>query len=165
MRTRGFGAVETGEACARARQLWERLGRPVLAAGAVFYGAWFVSLMRAELGAALRLADELFAFATEQDSRALEAMATHQQTSVHLSLGNFLVTERLCERALVLDDPAHIASYGIYQAQRSAAFMRTYRSRTLAYLGHFRQAAAEIEAAVNEDRASGTALTLAWTLC
>ena len=105
---------------------------------------------RAEFDAALRTADDLFSFAKAQGSPGLESIAVQQQIAIYLGLGEFATARDLCRRALVLDDPSHNASYGIFRALRPPAYPRIYFGRTLAYLGYFAPAAAELGTAVVE---------------
>jgi class 3 adenylate cyclase/predicted ATPase len=143
---RGYAALETGRAYARARELCRQTGDthqlvPVL------YGQYVYHLVRGESGPARDAAEELLRSAERNDDRAGMVAGHRAIGSTLCQLGQLAAARAHLERALALYNPvAHSSPAHLYaQDQRVAGLC--WLSRTLFALGYPDQAQARIDEA------------------
>jgi len=152
--TKGQAARETGQAYARARELWSKLGEtPHLSA--VLYGQFTNCLLRAQMDAAAEIAAEFLRLAREQKDSAAEMVALRCVGVSELHLGKPMIACDHLERSIAHDEssPRHSLSY------ISPANLRV---STLAYLGMSQVLSGRREDALASVReALGEALRLA----
>jgi predicted ATPase/class 3 adenylate cyclase len=103
MTIKGFAAPEAERAFTRARGLCERLGDPPELFPALF-GLWAVYLIRAELGAAHELAEQLLRRAQSARDPALLLLARYALGNTSLWMGKLLAAREHLEKAISLYD-------------------------------------------------------------
>jgi hypothetical protein len=159
---KGHGAVEVGEALARARALAEQLDRSERLASLIV-GQWAFHFVRSEPGQALLLAQQLEKFGEARANIAaqLEGHRVHGLTRCYL--GQFVVARDLFERCHGLSDPVHRTIRG-GQSYEPYATMLGYLAVCLTYLGYIDQARSRMNEALFEARRLGHAYTLAFVL-
>jgi DNA-binding winged helix-turn-helix (wHTH) protein/predicted ATPase len=100
--TEGYAALEVGSAYTRARELCQQLGEtPEISQ--VLWGLWSFLLLRAELGTAREIAEELLRLAERHPGLALRGHVAMMVTLTHL--GEFPLAVEHFEKALSLYDP------------------------------------------------------------
>jgi len=147
----GFAATETGEAFARARELWEQLGSPSEFLQAPF-GQSLYHEARGEFDRAQRLNDDLLRLSHERNDRAGLVLG-HLSTGRNLRFaGQFALSRSHLEDVLALYDPiSHrslVRQTGLYPHVNSQAFLGI----VLFCLGFPDQAMARSDAAIAEAR-------------
>jgi predicted ATPase len=101
---KGYAAPETGDAYARARELWEQLGSPSEFLR-IPYGQSRYHVNRGELGSALRLDDDLLRLSRQRNDSG-ELVLAHLSFGRNLMfLGRFVSSRSHLEEALALYDP------------------------------------------------------------
>jgi predicted ATPase len=148
---KGYAAPETGDAYARARELWEQLGSPSEFLHVPF-GQSLHHLYRGELDLALRLDDDLLRLSSQRaDSAGL--IVGHVSSGRDLfSVGRFALSRSHLEEALTLYDPnssrSLIQQFGF--DHKSSA--QTYLGIVLFCAGFPDQAMARSSAAIADSR-------------
>jgi class 3 adenylate cyclase/predicted ATPase len=110
--TKGQAAPETGEAYARARELWSKLGEtPHLSA--VLYGQFTNCLLGAQMDTAAEIAAEFLRLARQQTDASAEGVALRCVGVSQLHLGKPVAACDHLERSIALDDASlrHSLSY------------------------------------------------------
>src|SRR5205807_353535 len=108
--TRGFGAVEVGEAYVRARQLWCQLNRPRNLLP-ILLGQFLHLQLLADLDSAQQLAAEMRQLGEADNNVVARAIAYRANGFLNLNRGDFAAGRADVERALALYDPAHRHAY------------------------------------------------------
>jgi predicted ATPase len=148
---KGNAAPETGQAYARARELWEQLGSPSeflrIPYGQSTYHGW-----RGELDLALRLDEGLLRLSRQRNDSA-GLILGHLSSGAHLRFaGKFALSRSHLEEVLALYDPiSHhslVHQTGVHPHGTAQAFL----GNVLFCLGYPDQAVARSNAAIAEDR-------------
>jgi predicted ATPase len=161
---KGFGAPETGNAYARARELWEQLGSPSEFLGVPF-GQSVYYVIRGELDLALRLDEDLLSLSRQRNDpvgillghasfgRNLMYAGRFKSSRPHLEEALPLLSDPQCQR--LLDDQA---------AMRPQVVSQATLGYVLFFLGYPDQALARSKAAISEARRLAHSPSLAVTL-
>jgi DNA-binding winged helix-turn-helix (wHTH) protein/predicted ATPase len=116
---KGLAAPETGQAHARARELWEQLGSPSEFLQ-IPYGQSRYHVYRGELDLALRLDEELLHLSRQRNDSAGLVLGHHSSGHNLMAVGRFALSRSHLEEALALYDPishrslAHKAGFHPY---------------------------------------------------
>jgi class 3 adenylate cyclase/predicted ATPase len=148
---KGQAAPETGEAYARARELWEQLGFPTEYLH-IPYGQSRYHVYRGETDLALRLDEDLLQISRNRnDSRGL--VLSHQSCGTGYGLrGRFGLSRSYLEIALSLYDPNSHHSLGYQTGSHPQIVAQAYLGIFLLCLGFPDQALARTDAAIAEAR-------------
>ncbi len=160
---KGYAAPETGQAYARARQLWEQLGSP-LEFLQVPYGQSLYHAVRGELDLAQRLGEDLQRLSRRRNDSAGLVLG-HASTGRTLwFVGRFASSRSHLEAALALYDPTShhslVHQAGFHPQVVSLAFLES----VLFCLGYPDQALAQSNVAIAEARRLAHLPTLAMSL-
>jgi predicted ATPase len=104
MAVKGFAAPETGDAYARARELWERLGSP----SELLHVPWGQShyhAVRGELDRALILAEDLLQLSRQREDLAGLVLGYYSSGRTLMYMGRFARSQSHLEKVLTLYDP------------------------------------------------------------
>ena len=101
---KGFAAAETGDAYARARELWGQLGSPSEFLH-VPWGQFFYHINRGELDAALRLTEDMLRLSRQHNDSAGIVLGHTSSGRALLFAGRFTTSRSHLEEALALYDP------------------------------------------------------------
>jgi predicted ATPase len=160
---KGYAAPETGDAFARALELWERLGSPSEFLQVPF-GRSRYHVHRGELALALRLDDDLLRLSGQRNDTASVVLAHFSSGRTRMFTGEFASSRSHLEAALALYDPiAHQAlelQTSIHRHVNSQAFLGI----VLFCLGYVDQALAASEAAIAETERLAHPMSLAVSL-
>ncbi len=160
---KGFGAPETGQAYARARELWEQLGSPAEFLRVPF-GQSLYHLYRGELDLALRLDEGLLRLSRQRNDSAGLVMGHLSSGRTLMFAGRLASSRSYLEAALALYDPiSHgslVPQIESYPQVRSQAFLGI----VLFCLGFPDQALAQSSSAIAEARRLAHPPSLAWSL-
>ena len=159
---KGYAAPEPGETFVRARDLWDRLGRPT-EFRRVLWGEWVFRAVRAELDQAERHAADLWLFGREHDigSMILGALCTG---GTYLSRGEFPLAMPWLEEVTRLSAPA-VPSELVQQAGQYPDVMAlAWLGQALSCQGFPVQGLARTSEALARARTSAHAPTLAMCL-
>jgi class 3 adenylate cyclase/predicted ATPase len=163
MIVKGFGAPETGNAHARARELWEQLGSP---AGFlhILWGQSTYHLVRGELDLAQRL-DEDFLRLSRRRNDSAGLVLGHACSGRNLMLaGRFAASRSHLEAALALYDPISHRSLGHQAGLAPQVASQGYLAFALFCLGFPDQALAGTSATSAESRRLAHPPSLAMSL-
>jgi predicted ATPase len=148
---KGNAAPETGDAYARGRELWERLGSPSEFLH-IPYGQSRFHLYRGELGRAHRLAEDLLCLSRQRNDSAGLVLGHHFSGSTLMFAGRFASSRSHLQEALALYDPnshrSFVGQVGTHPQVLSQAFLGI----VLFCLGFPDQALARSSAAIVEAR-------------
>jgi class 3 adenylate cyclase/predicted ATPase len=148
---KGFAAPETGQAYARARELWEQLGSPS-EFRQLPYGQSVNHMVRGEFDLAQRLADDLLRLSRERNDADGLALGHYCSGQNLMFAGRFASSRSHLEAGLALYDPIshHLLVYqaGIHPHVNSHAIL----GMVLFCLGYPEQALARSSAAITEAR-------------
>jgi class 3 adenylate cyclase/predicted ATPase len=161
--TKGYTIPATVDAFGRARELCEELDQPPQLVSAL-YGQWVYSLMRAELAAAARRAEELLRLGEARNDPIWKLMGCRLSGVGSFPLGEFDASQQFLERGLQLYDPAHRAIYTALTVDDAHVVMEVYLSWVLLYLGHLDQGRKRRDDAFARARELNHAYTLAHAL-
>ena len=160
---KGYAAPETGQAYARARQLWEQLGSP-LEFLQVPYGQSLYHAVRGELDLAQRLGEDLQRLSRRRNDSAGLVLGHASSGRTLWFVGRFASSRSHLEAALALYDPiSHhslVHQAGFHPQVVSLAFLES----VLFCLGYPEQALAHSNAAIAEARRLAHLPTLAMSL-
>jgi predicted ATPase len=132
--TEGYAAPEVGSVYVRARQLCRKLGETPDVSEAL-WGLWTYYTLRAELGTARELAEELLSL-TERISYFGLAMRGHWAVEITFAhLGEFALALEHYEKALTLFDPRQHIDDGYIYALNPGVAMPCFASWSLWFLG------------------------------
>jgi predicted ATPase len=162
---KGFAAVETGRAYARARQLCRELGEmPELFP--VLYGQSVFHFQRGELAAAHEVARELLRLGEAHSDAAAQVTGRRMIGSALCQLGRFAESRDAFEAAVGLYDPVRDRTSAFIYAIDSRVMCLSWLSHVYLILGHPEQALArdgEVPAYVrNLAHPNTTAVALTW---
>ena len=148
---RGQAAAETGQAYARARELWEQLGFPTEYLH-IPYGQSRYHVYRGEMDLALRLDEDLLRVSRERNnSRGL--ILSHQSCGTgYLLSGRFALSRSFLETVLSLYDPNAHHSLGPQTGSHPQVVAQGYLGVVLLCLGFPDQAMLQTNAAIAEAR-------------
>jgi class 3 adenylate cyclase/predicted ATPase len=160
---KGQAAPETGQAYARARELWEELGYPAEYFH-IPYGQSRYHGYRGEMDLALRLDEDLLRVSRlRNDSRGL--VLSHQSCGTgHLLRGRFALARSHLEAALSLYDPNSHHSLGPQTGSHPQVVAQGYLGVVLFCLGFPDQGLMRSNAAITEARRLAHSPTLASAL-
>jgi class 3 adenylate cyclase/predicted ATPase len=146
---KGYAAPETGDAYARARELWEQLGSPVEFLQ-IPYGQSIFHTIRGEFDLARRLDEDLLRLSRQHNDTAGLVLG-HQSSGFNLMLaGKFARSRSHLEEALAVYDPAFHRSL-VHQAGDDPHInAQTFLGIVLLCLGFPDQALARTNAAIAE---------------
>jgi len=146
---KGYAAPETGDAYARARELWEQLGSPVEFLG-VTYGQSTSHALRGELDSAQRLDEDLLRLSRQRKDSSGLVLGHFSSGRNLLFAGRFALSRSHLEEALAIYDPiAHRAL--VHQAGLSPCVTsQAYLGNVLFCLGFPDRALARSNAAIAE---------------
>ena len=100
---RGYGAAETGQAYARAKELWDRLGKPLTQVHIV-RGLWLYHLGHSEYGKAHALAKEVHALSRRNQDLEGEILSLHCLGAIAMFRGSLTDARKIIEEAHHLYD-------------------------------------------------------------
>jgi len=148
---KGQAAMETGQAYARARELWEQLGYPAEYLH-IPYGESRYHVYRGEMDLAMRLDEDLLRVSLQRnDSRGL--VLSHQSCgSGHMFRGRFSLSRSHLEAALSLYDPNSHHSLGHQTGSHPQVVAQGYLGVALLCLGYPDQAMVQTNGAIAEAR-------------
>jgi predicted ATPase len=160
---KGQAAPETGQAYARARELWEQLGYPAEYSH-IPYGQSRYHVYRGELALALRLDEDLLRVSRQRnDSRGL--VLAHQSCGTGFGVrGRFALSRSFLETVLSLYDADSHHSLGPETGSHPQVVAQAYLGLTLLCLGFPDQASVRSNAAIAEARRLAHSPTLASAL-
>ncbi|HJY50594.1 MAG TPA: AAA family ATPase, partial [Stellaceae bacterium] len=160
---KGQAAPETGQAYARARELWEQLGYPAEYLH-IPYGQSRYHVYCGELDLALRLDEDLLRVSRQRnDSRGL--VLSHQSCGTGYGVrGRFALSRSHLEAALSLYDPNSHHSLGPQTGSHPQVVAQAYLGIVLLCLGFPDQALVRANAAIAEARSLAHSPTIASAL-
>jgi class 3 adenylate cyclase/predicted ATPase len=147
---KGFAAPETGQAYARARELWEQLGSPSEFLH-IPYGQSRYHVLRGELDRAQSLAEDLLRLSRQRDDTAGLVLGHASSGQNLMSAGRFASSRSHLEEVLALYDPiSHslVHQAGVHPHVPAQAFL----GNVLFCLGYPDQALARSDSAIAEAR-------------
>jgi predicted ATPase len=160
---RGFAAPETGNAHARARELWEQLGSPSEFLR-IPYGQSLYYANRGELDLAQRLDEDLLRLSRQRND-TVGLLLAHASSGRNLwFVGRFSPSRSHLEEVLALYDPISHRSLVQQAAVHSHVAARAFLGIVLFCLGFPDQALAQSRAAIAEARRLAHLPTLAMSL-
>jgi class 3 adenylate cyclase/predicted ATPase len=147
---KGQAAPETGDAYARARELWLQLKSP---SGflQVPYGYAMHHLFRGEVDVARRLAEDLLRLSAERQDAAGLVLGQSATGQCHLLAGGFAAARTHLEQVLALHEPASYA-ITVQQTGSHPRMTQAFLGNALLCLGYPEQAEARSNAAIAEAR-------------
>jgi predicted ATPase len=148
---KGQGALQTGQAYARARELWEELGSPSEFLH-VPYGQSRYHGYRGELDLALRLDEDLLRLSRQRNDSGGLVLAHQACGTGHMLPGRFALSRSHLEEVLALYDPISHHSLGHQTGSHPQVVAQGYLGIVLLCLGFPDQALARINAAIAEAR-------------
>ncbi len=160
---KGQAALETGQAYARARELWEQLGYPAQYLH-IPYGQSRYHVYCGELDLALRLDEDLLRVSRQRnDSRGL--VLSHQSCGTGYGVrGRFVLSRSHLEAVLSLYDPNSHHSLGPQTGSHPQVVAQAYLGIVLLCLGFPNQALVQANAAIAEARRLAHSPTIASAL-
>jgi len=148
---KGFGATQTGQNYARARELWERLGSPSQFLH-VPYGQSFYHQIRGELDLAQRLDEDLLRLSRQRHDAAGLVLAHLSSGRALMYAGRFASSRTDLEEVLAVYDPiSHrslVYQVGIHPHVNALGLL----GNVLFYLGRPDQSSVRSNAAIAEAR-------------
>src|SRR5262249_33099719 len=148
---KGFSAAETGNAYARARELWEQLGSPMEFLQ-VPYGQSLYHAVRGELDLAQRLDQDLRHLSHKRNDAAGLVMAHWSSGRDLMFVGRFESSRSHLEQALALYDPNAHHSLVEQAGFHFQVVLQAYLGIVLFCLGFPRQAMESSDTAIGEAR-------------
>jgi class 3 adenylate cyclase/predicted ATPase len=160
---KGFSASETGEAYARARELWERLGSPSEFLQ-IPYGESRYYQNRGQLGRAQRLAEDLLHVSRQHNDWAGLFLGHYSFGSSLLFAGKLVLSRSHLEQALALYASAPQRSLVSQAAVHPQVTAQSFLGMVLFSLGYPEQGLARMRSAISEARRLAHPATLASAL-
>jgi class 3 adenylate cyclase/predicted ATPase len=160
---KGQAASETGQAYARARELWEQLGSPSEFLK-VPYGQSLHHLFRGELDLALRVDEDLLRLSGQRNDSAGLVLGHLSSGRTLWLVGKFASSRSHLEQALALYDPISHSSLVHHTTTHPHVNSQAILGIDLFCLGFPDQALAQSEPAIAEARRLAHPVTLAVTL-
>jgi class 3 adenylate cyclase/predicted ATPase len=163
MASKGFASPETGQAYARARELWEQLGSPSEFLQ-VPYGQSRYHMFRGELNLSQRLNEDLLRLSCQRNDPAGLVLGHYSSGCNLMFAGRFAVSRFHLEEAIVAyassPEPSLVHQAAVHPQVTSESFL----GNVLFCLGYPDQALARISAAITEARRLAHPATLATAL-
>jgi len=163
---KGQVAPETGQAYARALELWEQLGFPAEHLQ-VPYGHTRYLVYRGELNLAMRLSEDILLLSRQRNDSGGLVLGHQACGSVQTHTGRFVSARSNLEAALALYDPISHLSLFYQAAIHPQLVAQGYLGMVLLCLGYPDQALARSSAAVTQAREfahlPSLAVTLGWS--
>jgi predicted ATPase len=157
---RGLAAPETGQAYARARELWEQLGSPSEFLG-IPYGHSFYHTIRGELDRAQSLAEHILRLGRQRNDPAGLVLGHLSCARSLMYRGKFGQSKSNLEAGLALYDPASNRSLVDQTGFHPQVYFQGFLAFVLFCLGYPDQAFARSNAAIAEARRLGHPPSLA----
>jgi class 3 adenylate cyclase/predicted ATPase len=151
MAAKGLAAPETGDAYARARELWEQLGSPAEFLG-VPYGQATYHTLRGEFDQAQCLAEDLLRLSRHRNDSAGLLLGHLSSGRTLMFVGRFAPSRSHLEKARALYDPISHRSLVHHVGFHPYVNSQTYLGIVLFCLGFPEQALAQSSAAITEAR-------------
>jgi class 3 adenylate cyclase len=148
---KGLGAPETGQAYARARELWEQLGSPSEFLG-IPYGQSFYHAFRGELDRAQSLAEDILRLGHQRNDAAGVVLGHLSSARCLLYRGKFGQSKSHLEAGLALHDPTAHRSLVDQTGIHPQVYLQGFLAIVLFCLGYPDQAFARSNAAIAESR-------------
>jgi class 3 adenylate cyclase/predicted ATPase len=148
---KGHAAPETGQAYARARQLWEQLGSPSEFLRVPF-GQSLYCVYRGELDLALRLDEDLLRVSRQRNDSVALVMGHFALGRTMMLLGGFASSRSHLEEALALYDPTSHRALAHQAGFHPHILSKAYLGIVLFCLGFPDEALARSSAAIAEAR-------------
>ena len=146
---KGYAALETGRAYARARELWEQLGSPAEFLQ-VPYGQSVYYMGRGELDLAQRLDEDLLRLSRERNDYAGLVLGHLSSGRDLMLVGRFTLSRSHFEEVIALYDPKFHRSLSHHDANYPRVSSQAYSAIVLFCLGFPDQALAQSSAAIAE---------------
>jgi predicted ATPase/DNA-binding winged helix-turn-helix (wHTH) protein len=161
---KGFAAAEAGQAYTRARELSRQVAdSPQLAP--MLLGLWVYYHVRAELGAAHELGEELLGLARRWQDPLLRHQAHHALGITSTDMGAFAEALGHAEQAVALYTPEQHRTHTALSVYDTGAICLAFAAHNLWYLGYPDQAARRNQEALALAEALAHPYTTAGTLC
>ena len=148
---KGLSAPETGQAYARARELWQQLGSPSEFLG-IPHGQSYYHAIRGELDRAQSLAEDILRLGRQRNDAAGVVLGHLSCARSLLYRGEFGHSKSHLEAGLALYDPAAHRSLVDQTGTHPQVHFQAYLAITLFCLGYPDQALARSDAAIAESR-------------
>ena len=148
---KGFGAAETGQAHARARELWEQLGSPSEFLG-IPHGQSLFHLFRGDLDRAQSIAEDMLRLGHRRNDTAGVVLGHLSCARSLLYRGKFGQAKSHLEAGLALHDPTAHRSLIDQTGVHPEVYFEGYLAIVLFCLGYLDQAFARSNAAIAESR-------------
>jgi hypothetical protein len=148
---KGFAAPETGQAYARARELWEQLGYHSEFLG-IPYGQSVYHLFRGELDRAQSLAEDILRLRHRRNDTAGVVFCHLSCGRLLMYRGKFGEGKSHLEAGLALHDPSTHRSFVDQIGTHPQVYLEGYLANVLFCLGYLDQASARSNAAIAEAR-------------
>jgi tetratricopeptide (TPR) repeat protein len=161
---KGFAAVETGQAYGRARDLWDRLGRPpdfLLRTARV---RWSLHTNRSQFAEALSVVDDLLEFGHAHDDAVGLILGHFTRGMTHSYQGELQSSRASLEEVIGRSDLAAYPQLIRYAGTDPQAIALAVLGRVLLFLGYPDQARTRSEAAIERARELAHAPTVAQCL-
>lgn len=162
--SKGFAAIEAGQAYTRAREL-ARLASDTPQLAPVLLGLWVYYHVRAELQTARDLGGELLRLASQWQDAVLLNQAHHALGITSTDVGEFAAALDHLEQAVVSYTPAQHQTHTALSVYDTGAVCRAFAAHNLWYLGYPDQAAQRNDEALTLAAALAHPYTSAGTLC
>jgi DNA-binding winged helix-turn-helix (wHTH) protein/predicted ATPase len=130
----GYAATDVGSIYTRARELCRRLGDPP-EVSRVIWGLWSFYLLRAELGTARGIAEELLPLAKRLSDPGLTMRSHVAMEITHIHFGEFVHALDHFDTALSLYDPAQHREDAFLYTMNLGVVMRSFGAFALWFLG------------------------------
>jgi predicted ATPase len=156
---RGLAMPETGEAYARARELWERLGSPSEFLQVPYLEAAYHAI-RGELDQARRLGQDLLDLSSRRGNSGGVVLGHSISGITRLHAGRFAVSRLHLEAVLALYDPISHSAL-VHQAGTHPLAAQVFLGNALFCQGFVDQGRARINAAISDARRLANPATLA----
>jgi class 3 adenylate cyclase/predicted ATPase len=160
---KGYAAPETGDAYARARELWEQLSSPSQFLPIPF-GQSLYHVLRGELDRAQSIADSLLRLSGQRNDFAGLVLGHLASGRALMSAGRFALSRLRLEEVLALCDPISHPSLAHQAGQHPRVHAQATLGVVLFCLGYPEQALAQSSAAIAEARALAHPPSLAASL-
>ena len=160
---KGYGASETDDAYARARELWELLGSPSEFLRIPFGQSRYLAT-RGELDLAQRLDEDLLRVSRQRNDSAGLVLGHYASGRNQMFAGKFVSSRSHLEEALALYDPNSHRSLVHQAGFHPQVVFASYLGNVLFCLGFPDQALAQSKAAVAEAQRAAHPLSLAQSL-
>ena len=161
--TRGMAAPEVGQAYVRARELCLQVG-DTSQLSSVLFGLWWFHEVRADLRAALEVAEQLLDMA-QRGADPADLMQAHRAMGhTFLWKGEFAPALVHFERAIALHHPQRHRSLALTAGQEPGVLSRGFAAHVLWYLGYPDRALETMREALSQGREVAHPFSLSFAL-